>query len=147
MLMLYQFKLEVLNLRLQYSCSTNCSVIADTRDDRGSLIRRQFGEHNGRSVKRSVLLGARALTYAEVELLRRTRGTSDSVWLATRVHPAGDVHGLRHLPRLKSEAELHELLESDPEGYDTLPLTADQYIHGQSFSHEASGAESLLAAA
>ena len=79
MLMLYQFKLEVFDLRLQYSYSTNCSVIADTRDDRGPLIHRQFGDHNGSSVKRSVLLGARALTCAEVKLLQHARGASDSV--------------------------------------------------------------------
>ena len=69
------------------------------------------------------------------------------MWLTTRVHTDMCAPNLRHIPRLQSEAELYELLESDPEGYDTLPLTADQYIHSQSFSSRGSGAAGMLAAA
>jgi len=147
MLMLYLFKVEVFDLGLTYSYTTNCVVIADTQEDRTRLIRCQYGDHNKSVVKRSVLLGARALTYAEVALLEMSSGTSDSVWLTTRVTTEPRTPYVRHLPHLQSEEEMYEATENAPERYDTSPLMSDQYIHSARFSQEHSVAASLPAAA
>jgi hypothetical protein len=147
MLMLYLFKLEVFDLGLNYSYSTECSVIADTREDRGRLLCFQFSDHNGSAVKRSVLIGARALTFAEVQLLELATATSETVWQTTRVRTDLRAQHARHLPRLQSEAEMYELMERTPEGYDGYPLMADQYIHSMRFSRRGSDAARTLAAA
>jgi hypothetical protein len=147
MLMLYLFKVEVFDLGLRYSYSSDCVVIADTQEDRNQLLRRQFGNHNGSSVKRSVLLGARALSCAEVVLLKTTVGTSDSLWLTTRVRAETRISYVRQLPRLQSEEEMYELMESAPERYDISPLMTDQYLHSRYFSQNDSATASLRAAA
>jgi hypothetical protein len=147
MLMLYVFKVEVLDLGLNYSYSTDCFVIADTHEDRGRLIRCQFGNHNESVVKRSVLLGAKGLSCSEVVLLERSAGTTDSVWLATYVRPGTSVSNVRHLPRLESDEDMYELLERAPERYDGFPLMTDQYIHSKHFSRSGSAAVSLSTAA
>lgn len=147
MLMLYLFKVEVLDLGLNYSYATDCIVIADTCEDRGRLIRCQYGNHNGGFVKRSVLLGARALSRCEVASLERRAGTIDSLWLTTRVRTGTRMPHVRHLPRLQSEGEMYEAMERAPERYDGLPLMADQYIHSKHFSRNGSAAASLSAAA
>ncbi len=147
MLMLYLFKVEVFDLGLNYSYSTDCFVIADTHEDRGRLIRYQFGNHNGSVVKRSVLLGARALSCSEVVLLERSAGTTDSVWLATCLRTRPSMPNVRHLPRLESDEDMYELMEQAPDRYDGLPLLTDQYIHGKHFSRNGSVAASLSTAA
>jgi hypothetical protein len=147
MLMLYLFKVEVLDLGLNYSYSTDCVVIADTHEDRGRLIRSQFGNHNGSAVKRSVLLGARALSCSEVALLERSAGTTDSLWLATCVWQVIRAPHVRHLPRLESDEDMYELMERAPDRYDSYPLMTDQYIHSKRFSQNGSAAASLAVAA
>jgi hypothetical protein len=147
MLMLYLFKLEVFDLTLNYSYSTECPVIADTREDRGRLIRRQFDDHNRSVVKRSVLVGARALTCAEIKLLELAIDTKDSLWLTTRTRADLHAQHLRHLPRLQSEVEMYELMERSPEGHDGYPLMTDQYVHTTHFSRRGSSAARLPAAA
>jgi hypothetical protein len=147
MLMLYLFKLEVFDLTLNCSYSTECPVIADTREDRGQLIRRQFGDHNRSVMKRSVLVGARALTCAEINLLELAIGTNDGVWLTTRIRTELGAQHIRHLPRLKSEVEMYEFMERTPEGYDGYPLMTDQYVHSTHFSRRGSSAARLSAAA
>lgn len=147
MLMLYVFKIEVLDLGLNYSYSTDCFVIADTHEDRSRLIRCQFGNHNGSVVKRSVLLGARALSCSEVVLLESSAGTTDSVWLATYVRPGTSLPNVRHLPRLESDEDMHELVERAPGRYDGFPLMTDQYIHSKHFFWSRSAPASLSTAA
>lgn len=147
MLMLYLFKVEVFDLGLNYTYSTDCFVIADTREDRGRLIRYQFGNHNGSAVKRSVLLGARALSCSEVVLLERSAGTTDSVWLATCLRIRPSVPNVRHLPRLESDEDMYELMERAPEPYVSFPLMPEQYIHSNHFSQRGPVAASFSAAA
>ena len=147
MLMLYLFKLEVFDLTLNYCYSTECPVIADTREDRGQLISRQFGDHNRSVVKHSVLVGARALTCAEINLLDLAIGTKDGLWLTTRVRTDLRAQHVRHLPRLQSEVEMYEFMERTPEGYDGYPLITDQYVHSTYFSRRGSSAAGLPAAA
>lgn len=147
MLMLYVFKVEVLDLGLNYSYSTDCVVIADTHEDRRQLIGSQFGDQNRSVVKRSVLLGARALSWGEVALLERSAGTTDSLWLTTRVRTGTRVSHVRHLPRLQSDEDMYELMERAPERYDSFPLMTEQYIHSKRFSQHGSAAASLSAAA
>ncbi|WP_158790029.1 hypothetical protein [Granulicella sp. L60] len=147
MLMLYLFKLELFNLTLNYSYSTECPVIADTREDRGRLIQRQVGQHNRSVVKRSVLVGARSLTCAEINLLELAIGTRDGVWLITRVRTELRMQHMRHLPQLKSEVEMYELMERTPSRYDSYPLMTDQYVHSAHFSGRGSPAAKLPAAA
>ncbi len=136
MLMLYLFKVEVFDLRLNYSYTINTVVIADTKEDRGPLLRCQFEGHNESLVKRSVLLGARALTLGETRLLEDHAGTRDQVWLMTRVSSAQDKNAVRPLPRLYDECDMLEieLLDRTPEGYDSMPLMEDQYMHSVWFS-------------
>jgi hypothetical protein len=142
MFMLYLFKLEVLDLTLNYSYSTECSVIADTREDRGRLIRCQFDDHNLSVVKRSVLVGARALTCAEIKLLEMATGTNDAPWLTTRVRTDLNAQHERHLPRLVSEIEMYELMEHTPGSHDAYPLTTSTH-----FRRRSSSAATLPAAA
>jgi hypothetical protein len=147
MLMLYLFKLEVLDLTLNYSYSTECPVIADTREDRGQLISRQFGDHNRSVVKYSVLVGARALTCAEIDLLDLAIGTKDVLWITTRIRTELRAQHVRHLPRLQSEVEMYESMERTPDGHDSHPLMTDQYVHTAHFSRRGSSAAGLPASA
>jgi hypothetical protein len=147
MLMLYVFKVEVLDLGLNYSYSTDCVVIAETHEDRGRLIRCQFGNHNGSAVKHSVLLGARTLSCSEVALLERSAGTTGNPWLVTRVWRVTRAPHVRHLPRLESDEDMYELMERAPERYDSFPLMTDQYIHSKRFSQNGSAGASLAAPA
>lgn len=146
MLMLYLFKVEIFDLGLNYSHSSDCVVIADTREDRGRLIRSQFGEHNGSVVKRSVLLGTRALTLTESRLLESSAGTRDSTWLVTRVSSMQRKPYVRILPRLHDEGDMLELLERFPECYDSTPLMDDQYTHSVWFSKAGSASPLRVAA-
>ncbi len=147
MLMLYLFKVEVFDLGLNYTYSTDSVLIADTHEDRSKLLRFQFGGHNRSVVKRSVLLGARALTCAEVHLLESTIGTSANVWQITRIRTDLRARQVRHLPRLQDEVEMYELMERTPERYDGYPLMANQYIHSTRLSRRGSSAARLPAAA
>ena len=147
MLMLYLFKVEVFDLGLNYSYSSDCVVIADTREDRGRLIRSQFGEHNGSVVKHSVLVGARALTLNEVKLLEASAGTSNTVWLVTHIPPARRTPIVRPLPQLRDKCDMDELLARNPERYDSTPLMDDQYMHSAWFSRPGSATTRLSAAA
>jgi len=147
MLMLYLFKLEVFDLTLNYSYSTECPVIADTREDREQLIRRQFGDHNRSIVKCSLLVGARALTCAEIDLLESATGTEDGLWLTTRVRTELRAQQMRNLPRLQSEVEMYQLMERTPDGHDSYPLMTNQYVHSAHFSRKGSPAARLSAAA
>lgn len=149
MLMLYLFKVEVFDLDLTYTYSSDCVVIADTHEDRGRLIRCQFGDHSGSVVKRSVLLGARGLTLTEVKLLVASVGTRNQVWLMTRVSSTQSKRCVRPLPRLYDECDMLELelLDRSPEGYDSTLLMKDQYIHSVWFSRTGPTATSLQVAA
>jgi hypothetical protein len=147
MLMLYLFKLEVFDLTLNYSYSTERPVTADTREDRGRLVRRQFDDHTRSVVKRSALAGARALTCAEINLLESAIDTKDSLWLTTRIRTDLHAQHLRHLPRLQSEVDMYELMERTPSRYDSYPLMTDQYVHSAHFSRRGSPAARLPAAA
>jgi hypothetical protein len=146
MLMLYLFKVEVFDVGLNYSYSANSLIIADTHEDRSKLLRFQFGDHNESVVKRSVLLGARALTCAEVHLLESTIGTSANLWQITR-RTDPRARQVRHLPRLQNEGEMYELMERAPERYDGYPLMTDQYVHSTHFSRRGSDTARLLAVA
>ena len=149
MLMLYLFKVEVFDPDLNYSYSSDCVVIGDTHEDRGQLIRCQFGDHNGSVVKRSVLLGARGLSLTEVKLLVASAGTRNEVWLMTRVSSTQNRHCVRPLPRLYDECDMLELelLDRSPEGYDSTLLMKDQYIHSVWFSRTGPASTSLRVAA
>ena len=149
MLMLYLFKVEVFDPGLNYSYSSDCVVIGDTHEDRGRLIRCQFENHSGSIVKRSVLLGARGLTPAEVKLLVASAGARNQVWLMTRVFSTQSKHCVRPLPRLYDECDMLELelLDPSPGGYDSTLLMKDQYIHSVWFSRKAPAPTSLWVAA
>jgi len=149
MLMLYLFKVEVFDLGLNYSYTANTILIASTREDRCQLLRCQFEGNNGGVVKRSVLLGARALTLEEIKLLEDHAGTRDQVWLMTRVPSAPSKHAVRPLPRLYDECDMLELelLDRTLGGYDSTPLMEDQYIHSVWFSQAGSAVTRLRAAA
>jgi hypothetical protein len=147
MLMLYLFKVDVLDLGLNYPYSSDCVVIADTHEDRGRLLCKQFGAHNRSVVKHFVLLGARALTLAETRLLKTSVATADRVWLVTRIGSFRQNFTGRSLPRLYDEGSMYELLERNPELYDTTPLWDDQYMHSVWFSRSGSGATIVPAAA
>jgi len=142
MLMLYLFKVEVFDRGLDYSYSTDCVVIGDTQEDRGQLIRCQFDDHNESVVKRSVLLGARALTLRELKLLQDFAGRRNRIWLMTPVSQLHSKHPVRPLPRLYEECDMLELelLDRSPEGYDSIPLMDDQYMHSVWFSRRGSAA-------
>ncbi|MDE3103868.1 MAG: hypothetical protein KGK08_01720 [Acidobacteriota bacterium] len=147
MLMLYLFKVEVFDLGLNYSYSSDCVVIADTHEDRGQLIRCQFGEHNRSVVKHSVLVGARALTLNEVKLLEASAGASDTVWLVTRVSCMRRTPYVHPLPTLHAESYMLELQERFPELYDSTPLMDNQYMQSVWFSKSGLAAGPLRAAA
>ena len=147
MLMLYLFKVEVFDLGLTYSYSADTVIIADTHEDRSKLLRFQLGDHNKSVVKRSVLLGARALTCAEVHLLESTIGTSANLWQITRVRTDPRATQVRHLPRLQNEGGMYDLIERAAERYDGNPLMTDQYVHSTHFSRRGSDTARLLAVA
>lgn len=149
MLMLYLFKVEVFDLSLNYPYSTDCIVIGDTHEDRGRLIRCQFGDQNASAVKRSVLLGARGLTLRETTLLKGHAGTRDRVWLMTRASSTQGSVSVRPLPRLYDECDMLELelTERSPEDYDSTQLMDDQYVHSVWFSKSGSAATPFRVAA
>lgn len=149
MLMLYLFKVEVFDLGLNYSYSTDCVVIGDTHEDRCRLIRCQFGDHSRSVVKRSVLLGTRALTLREIDLLENLAGTKDRVWLMTRTSSTQGRQPVRPLPRFYDECDMLELelLGRFPGDYDSTPLMDDQYMHSVRFSRAALAATPFRAAA
>jgi hypothetical protein len=147
MLMLYLFKVEVLDLGLNYIYSTDCTVIADTQEERRRLVHCQFGDHNRSALKRTVLLGARALTCGEVALLEHSFHTTSTLWLTYRLPCGPEESRIRRLPRIQSEVEIYELLERAPQHYDSLPLEQDQYLHGARFFHEGSSGVNAAAAA
>jgi hypothetical protein len=149
MLMLYLFKVEVFDRSLNYRYSTDCVVIGDTHEDRGRLIRCQFGDHNASVVKRSVLLGARGLTLRETALLEDHAGTRDQVWLMTRASSTQGRLPVRPLPRLYDECDMLELelTEPSPEGYDSTQLMDGQYVHSVWFSNSGSAATPFQVAA
>lgn len=147
MLMLYLFTVEVFDLNLDYPYSSNCVVIADTHENRGQLLRKQFGNYNRSVLRRSVLISARALTKDEIRILERSADTADHVWLVTRIQPLGRSHTYRSLPRLYTEGAMYELQERTLELYDITPLWKDQYIRSAWFSQFGSVADVVPAAA
>lgn len=112
----------MLDLGLNYLYSSDCVVIADTHEDRSRLLGKQFGDHNRSVVKHFVLVGARALTLAEIRLLKTSTTRTDRVWLVTRIGSFRQNLTGRPLPRLYDEGSVYELLETNPELYDTTPL-------------------------
>ncbi len=147
MLMLYLFKAEVFDLGLNYSSSTDTVVIADSHEDRGRLLQQQFGEHDGRVVRRSVLLAARALTLTEIRLLESFTRIRTAAWLVTRLSSMDSGPYVRPLPRLLDESNMLELLERFPERYDSTALMRDQYVHSTWFSKLGSEVDPLRVAA
>jgi hypothetical protein len=147
MLMLYLFTVEVFDLNLNYPYSSNCVVVADTRESRGQLLRKRFGNYNRSVLRRSVLTAARALTKDEIRTLEGSAGSVDHVWLVTRIQPLGQSHSYRSLPRLYTEGAMYELLDRTLELYDIAPLREDQYIRGAWFSQFNSVADVVPAAA
>jgi len=147
MLMLYLFTVEVFDLGLDYPYSSNCVVIADTHENRGQLLKKQFGNYNHSILRRSVLTAARVLTKDEIRTLERSAGTADHVWLVTRIQPLGQSHTHRSLPRLYTEGAMYELLERTLELYDITPLWEDRYIRSAWFSQLGSVADVVPAAA
>lgn len=126
MLMLYLFKVEVFDLGLDYPYSSDYVVVADTHEDRGRLLQRQFGDRNRSVLKRSVLLGARALTLAETRLLETSFDTTDHLWLVTQARRLREEPPGRPLPRLCDESSMYEMLERSPEHLDMVPFRQEQ---------------------
>ncbi len=130
MLMLYSYRATIYLEEFQFSYSGEYSIVADTGDDRVSLLRRSVHDPIVATVLRHVLISARVLTPHEVSLLDAAMRDSPGKRPLYITHPwlSRDVSGDRaRPPRIYSAVELRATEGAEARQSLILPLSPEQF--------------------
>jgi hypothetical protein len=94
--MIYDYRITVSrDETLQQTEPFDHAIIADTNDDRGTVLRRSLEDVDGCVITRAILLSARALTFQELRLLDRT---------TQKVHPVPGIYLTRRISLAPGDA-------------------------------------------
>lgn len=96
MLMIYDYRITVSHDdALQQTEPFDHAIIADTNDDRGTVLRLSLEDVDGCLITRTILLSARALTFQELRLLDCT---------TLKVHPVPGIYLTRRTSPVPGDA-------------------------------------------